>query len=104
MATIGSKKIKKYSELQVNEDIRNALYSACEELNREYYSDMMVWLDSVFDSVEGNIKASVDECYQKMVDSIVQALSKRMTDQNNYNEKLSELKALKDEIDAHLAV
>lgn len=104
VATIGSKKIKKYSELQVNEDIRNALYSACEELNREYYSDMMVWLDSVFDSVEGNIKASVDECYQKMVDSIVQALSKRMTDQNNYNEKLSELKALKDEIDAHLAV
>lgn len=104
VATIGSKKIKKSSELQLNEDKRNALYSACEELNREYHSDMMAWLDSVFDSVEANIKASVDECYQKMVDSIVQALNKRMTDQNDYEEKLSELHKLKEEIDVQLAV
>lgn len=104
VAAFGSKKVKKSSEMQLEQKTREALITACKDLNREYSNDTICWIDSVFRSIEENIAASIDECYQKMIDSIVQAMNKRMNDKNNYDERLSELQALKDEIEKKLAV
>lgn len=103
VATIGSKKIRKNSALQLDLEKKKALIQASEELNKEYFSDMQTWIKELFDSVEDNIRASIDDCYQKMIDQIVQSLNKRVMDQNSYEEKLAELQALKQEIDSRLA-
>lgn len=103
VATIGSKKIRKNSVLQLDVEKKKALIQASEELNKEYFSDMQTWIEELFDSVEDNIRASIDDCYQKMIDQIVQSLNKRVMDQNSYEEKLAELQALKQEIDNRLA-
>ena len=103
IAVFGPNKVKKKAEASYTQQNRDNLISACEEANKAYKDDLMMWQDSVIDSINQNVNTIVDDCYQKMSDAVVKALSARMDDQNTYKQRLDELSALKNEIEQYLS-
>lgn len=94
VAIFGSKKATQ----AYGDNSRQSLMAAAEQMNMEVYNDMNVWLDGVIAEIEQNISASVEECYQRMMDVMIKALNNRREDHAGHEEQLKELSDLRDEI------
>lgn len=100
VAVFGAKSIGKYEQQKNVEANRQSLQAAAEELCRNTYGDMMLWVDDVISIMEKNLFACIEACYQKMMNTIVQALNLRKADQTNHEEQLQALIALKADIES----
>ncbi len=98
VAVYGSHRVKQTGEKAFLESSRQSLIMASEEMCREIYDDMIVWADDVIVSIEKNLTFCIEECYQKMMDTMIQALNNRKADQSDYAGKLKELADMKKEI------
>jgi hypothetical protein len=98
VATLGSRKVKQENDKLAQAENKKALIEASNKINGAYYDDMTLWLDSLFATVEENIDSCIEECYQKMIDAIIKALNAKKEDKSSYNEKLTELNIIKEEI------
>lgn len=98
VAVYGSRKVKQTGEEAFLENSRQSLITASEEMCREIYDDMIVWADTVITSIEKNLTICMEECYQKMMDTMLQALNNRKEDQSDYAGKLKQLADMKEEI------
>lgn len=56
--------------------------------------DMVIWLDGVMNSLDQDIVEYMEECYQKMMDNMIQALNEQKRDHTDYGAQLEELKTL----------
>ena len=97
-AMLGLKKQKK----KLLAENRQGLLEAADKMSRELYDQVVVNLDSTVKSLEDNLNTAVETCYQKIMDTMVQALTSRKHDQNSYADKLEQLNAIKTEMAALL--
>lgn len=81
---------------------RQGLLEAADKMSKELFDQVVVNLDNTVTSLEGNLNATVETCYQKIMDTMVQALTSRKHDQNSYADKLEQLNAIKTEMAALL--
>lgn len=103
LALYGAKKFQKAEQAKVLSSNREALIASAEEMCRDTYDEMVVWMDGIIASVETNLNACVQECYQRIMDAMTQALNNRKHDQSDHADQLSALTALKADIDAAIA-
>lgn len=97
-AMLGLKKQKK----KLLAENRQGLLEAADKMSRELFDQVVVNLDSTVKSLEDNLNTAVETCYQKIMDTMVQALTDRKHDQNSYADKLEQLNAIKTEMAALL--
>ena len=102
VAFFGSRKIKKLEASRVLQENRQSLIQATDEMCREAYDDMLVWLDGMITAIENSIAACVEECYQKMMATMIKALNNKKDDRNTYSEQLAALNSMKTEIQNEL--
>lgn len=98
VAIYGSHRVKQTGKKAFLESSRQSLITASEEMCGEIYDDMIIWADDVIASIEKNLTLCMEECYQKMMDTMIQALNNRKADQSDYAEKLKALADMKEEI------
>lgn len=98
VAVYGSHKVKQTGEKAFLESNRQSLIMASEEMCREIYDDMIVWADDVIASIEKKLTVCIEECYQKMMDTMIRALNNRKADRSDYAGKLKRLTDMKEEI------
>lgn len=98
VAVYGSHKVKQTGRNAFIESNRQSLIVASEDMCGEIYDDMVVWIDEVIASIEKNLMLCIEECYQKMMDTMVQALNNRKSDQSDYAEQNNALADIREEI------
>lgn len=98
VAVYGSHKVKQTGRKAFIETNRQSLIKASEDMCGEIYDDMMVWIDGVVASIEKNLTLCIEECYQKIMDTMVQALNNRKSDQSDYADQNDALVELREEI------
>lgn len=81
---------------------RQGLFEAADKMSRELFDQVVVNLDSTIKSLEDSLNTAVESCYQKIMDTMVQALTARKHDRNSYADKLEQLNATKAEMAALL--
>lgn len=94
----GSYKVKQTGRKAFIETNRQSLIAASEDMCGEIYDDMIVWIDGVIASIEKNLMLCIEECYQKMMDTMVQALNNRKSDQSDYAGQNNALADIREEI------
>lgn len=97
-AMIGFNKQKK----KLLAENRQGLLEAADKMSKEIYDQVVVQLDGMVSTLEDNLNQSVEACYQKMMDTMVQALTDRKRDRNSYTDKLEQLNAIQNEMAALL--
>ena len=97
-AMLGLKKQKK----KLLAENRQGLLEAADKMSRELFDQVVVNLDNTIKTLEDNLNTAVETCYQKIMDTMVQALTARKHDQNSYADKLEQLNAIKTEMAALL--
>lgn len=100
VAVFGSKKIKKLEQERVLAENKQGLTNAADEMCREVYDDMGVWLENAVNTIEKNMYACIEECYQKLIAAMVQALENKKNDKRAYTDTLEKLNEVKKEIEA----
>lgn len=98
VAVYGSHKVKQIGRKAFIETNRRSLIMASEDMCGEIYDDMIVWIDGVVASIEKNLAICIEECYQKMMDTMVQALNNRKSDQSDYADRNIALADIREEI------
>lgn len=98
VAVYGSHKVKQMGKKAFIETNRQSLITVSEDMCREIYDDMIVWMDDIVASIEKNLMFCIEECYQKMMDTMVQALNNRKADQSDYADQNKALDDIKEEI------
>lgn len=102
VAVYGSHKVKQTGRKAFIETNRQSLITASEEMCGEIYDDMIVWMDDMVASIEKNLMLCIEECYQKMMDTMVQALNNRKADQSDYADQSKSLADIREEIKSTL--
>lgn len=98
VAVYGSHKVKQLGKKAFIETNRQSLVTASEDMCGEIYDDMIVWIDGIVASIEKNLMLCIEECYQKMMDTMVQALNSRKSDQSDYAGQNKALADIREEI------
>lgn len=98
VAVYGSHKVKQTGRKAFIETNRQSLIMASEDMCGEIYDDMIVWIDGVIASIEKNLMLCIEECYQKIMDTMVQALNNRKADQSDYVDQNNALADIREEI------
>lgn len=93
--------LKKQKERLLVEN-RQGLLDAADKMSKGIYEQVVVQLDNTVKTLEDNLNTAVETCYQKIMDTMVQALTSRKRDQNSYAEKIEQLTALKAKMEALL--
>lgn len=102
VAVFGSKKIKKLEQERVLAENKQGLTNAADEMCREVYDDMGVWLENAVNTIEKNMYACIEECYQKLIAAMVQALENKKNDLTTHTSALAELNSVKSDIQSIL--
>lgn len=102
VAVLGSRKAVKMESNRINEINRQGMISAADAMCRSVYDDMNMWLEQVFAAIEKDMSACVQDCYQKLMATIVKALNSKRSEKENFAEQLEMLNELKASIEAHL--
>lgn len=95
-ALLGMNKQKK----RLLADNQQGLIEAADKMSKEIYDQVVIHLDGVIKTLENNLNTAVETCYQKIMDTMVQALTDRKRDQNSYADKIGKLSAMKSEMAA----
>lgn len=98
VAVYGSHKVKQTERKAFLETNRQSLIRASENMCVEIYDDMIAWIEGMVASIEKKLNFCIEECYQKMMDTMVQALNNRKSDQSDYADRNKALADIREEI------
>lgn len=102
LATGAALMLVKKQRSNMLEENRQGLIEAADKMSKEIFDQVVVQLDNTIKTIEDNLNTAVEDCYQKIMDTMVQALTDRKHDQNSYADKLEQLNAIKTEMAALL--
>lgn len=102
VAVFGSKTIRKEENRRLLEANRQGLYEEAEAYSHRCFGDVTSWLDDSIAGIESEMSERIGECYQKITDTLIQALSERKRDQRDQTEHIAKLSELGEELEKEL--
>lgn len=100
VAVFGSRYFKKEEHARFLQTNKQALLSAAGEMCDKAYDEAVTALDKSFAFIESELSNRIENCYQKVLSSMIKALNKHKGERDSFVQRLSILKALRDEINA----
>lgn len=102
VAVFGSKMVAKKSEKAFIASGKQALLEASKKMCIDFHNEMDLWIEQVAKNIENHLESCIGECYQNVIDMMIDAVKSKQKDLANYDEEIKSLKELKEKIQEEL--
>ena len=102
VAVFGSKMVAKKSEKEFIASGKQALLEASKKMCIDFHNEMDLWIEQVAKNIENHLESCIGECYQNVIDMMIDAVKSKQKDLANYDEEIKSLKELKEKIQMEL--
>lgn len=104
VAVVGSRHFIKEGNKKFIADNKQALIEAVEQMSRSILDDAIVSITKIFVELENSINDKIGDCYQSMIEMVIQALNRKKEDHTSYEEKITLLSNAKHDCEQLLAL
>lgn len=102
VAVFGSKKIAEESEKRFVTTSKQALVGASKKLCIDFHTEADLWIDRITENLEAYLEECIGECYQSVIDFMIDAVKEKQRDFKDYDDEIERLKKFKSSIEEEL--
>ena len=102
IAVLGSKKVATESAKRFVSTSKQALLDASKKMCIDFHNEMDLWIEQAARHIEKHLESCIGECYQNVIDLMIEAVKNKKEDYSNHDEEIKQLIQTKTKIQNEL--